>query len=847
MDTFRERLGREVLVLDGAMGTMLQQAGFLAVGAPETLNLIEPDSIARIHSFYRLAGADCVTTNTFGANRSKLAHYNNADLVEQINTAAVRLARQSGAPYVLADMGPTGLILGASANSSDSAEAAEPAAVVEFDQVYEIFYQQAAALAAERPDAFLLETFTDIAELRSAVIACRDADPTLPIIASISLGQSGRMELSGTNPQAAAVILEALRVDAIGLNCSLGPEQMLPLVRQLRAATTLPVLVQPNAGMPTLAADGSTYFPAAPTDFSHFARDMHQAGVAAIGSCCGSTPEFTAAIADEVAGLFCTFDAESVQTSNSVPQLVRIASPQRALTMGAALPLRSIGERINPTGKPVLKQQLLAGSMTMVRELAAAQQAAGVDVLDINVGVAGIDEVTTLKAAVCAVAGAFPLPIAIDTTNPAALEAALKAYPGKALVNSVTGEQKSLDAVLPLVARYGAAVVVLALDEQGIPADAAGRLNIVRRVRDAARERGISDSDVLVDSLVMAAAADKDAARITLQTMQLVQRELGLATILGVSNVSHGLPNRAALNAAFLTAAAQQNLSAAIINPNDSSIADTVATINQTRGDSAADSNVAQITPQIDHSLADFTALLEAAFQPQHVPDDIPPDASEQELPPDQQLVRALVLGDSDAAPRLVDLLLHQGMSVDAVIADILTPTIQDLGARFAEGSVFLPQLMVAAEAMKAAVTCAKTHLPTTNCAEEFDQNSSMQVVFATVKGDIHSIGKDICVSLLESQGIEVCNLGVDVASSQIVAAAREASAVCLSALMTTTLPAMAESVRALRAAYPQLPIVLGGAVVTQQWADSQDAYYEEDAPALALRIVDLLQPSAAK
>jgi 5-methyltetrahydrofolate--homocysteine methyltransferase len=864
MKPFRERLGSEMLVLEGAMGTMLQKAGLLGSGAPEALNLIEPDSISRIHSFYRFAGADCAITNTFGANRIKLAHYNNADLTEEINRKAVGIARKAAAPYVLADIGPTGLIL-ESLSSTKLDDSSNTAAT--FDEVYDVFFQQAAALASAQPDAFLLETFTDIAEIRCAILACKDADPELPIIALVSFGEAGRMELSGTDPETAAVILEAAGADAIGLNCGLGPEQIEPLARAMRAASKLAIVVQPNAGMPSLSADGSTYFPGKPEDFTSFAQTMMDAGISAIGSCCGSDPEFTAAIAEEISGRECV---PSLHTDSFG---MRIASPQRSLTIGrgtaGANPLRSIGERINPTGKAELKAELQEGKMTLVRSLAAEQQAAGADILDINVGVAGIDEPSALKAAVLAVAGSFPLPIAIDTTNAQALEAALKAYPGKALVNSVTGEQRSLDAVLPLVARYGAAVVVLALDDKGIPDTAQGRLDIIRTIRDHARKQGIPDEDLLVDSLVMAAAADKDAPRITLETLRLLREELGLATLLGISNVSHGLPNRALLNAAFLTAAAAYGLDAAIVNPNDQVIAEAIKTANLDRANTVQaqrahcprlhDTSLEDACEHTAHSLhlctsgtvhfpeealVTFESLLEDALKPQH----LPPETSNTsnglitELPLKDRLANAIILGDNDGAAPLVDALIKEGLSPSNIIEDILTPAIQSLGAGFAAGEVFLPQLMVAADAMKVAVEQAKTHLA------EADHSSSgadaaHSVVFATVKGDIHSIGKDICCSLLTSQGVRVVNLGVDVPTERIVAAvqAEQASAVCLSALMTTTLPAMVESSKALQAAYPDLPVLLGGAVVTEEWAAQQGAHFEKDAPSLAARIVELL------
>jgi len=897
MKSFKEVLGHQMLVLEGAMGTMLQSSGLLSTGAPEALNLIEPDSITRIHSFYRLAGADCAITNTFGANRSKLAHYGMEDSVEEINRKGVSLARKAAVPYVLANIGPTG------------------SAGAGFDQMYDIFFEQAAALASAKPDAFLLETFTNIAEIRVAIFACKAAAPDLPIIASLSFSESGRVELSGTDPEAAAIILESLGVAAIGINCSLGPDQMEPLARELRAATNLPIVVQPNAGMPTLAADGSTVFPGTPKDFTTFAQNMMEAGISAIGSCCGSDPEFTAAIVDVTLGAECARSGEVREFG------MRIASPQQALHIGGvsaaaqteaaadaaaaaagasgkakpnrsirratnSAPLRTIGERINPTGKPALKAELQAGSMTLVRTFAAQQQAAGADILDINVGVAGIDEAAMLCSAVSAVSGAIPVPLALDTTNPEALEAALRAYPGKALVNSVTGEERSLSAVLPLVAHYGAAVVVLALDDNGIPDTAEGRLEIVRAVRDRARyQYGIPDSDLLVDSLVMAAAADKNAPQVTFDTVRLVREELGLATVLGVSNVSHGLPNRPQLNAAFLATAAGFGLDAAIVNPNEEVMAQAVSTINEHRKNIREKTLSRDARSQVAQAHIDmqaFKALLEDALKPRHIPTRAAahaqqaasdttattgaPDtaaAAQPQLPLEERLAHAIALGDIDGAPQLVDALINKGSKPTDIIEHTLTPAIQDLGNGFAEGTVFLPQLMVAADAMKAAVDRAKEYLPKPPPPEEQNpykeinteddgfkneefapkEPAQRTVVFATVKGDIHSIGKDICCSLLECQSVNVINLGVDVSTARIIKAVQEhkAGAVCLSALMTTTLPAMVDSTKALQKQYPGLPVLLGGAVVTEEWAQQQGAHFEKDAPALAARIVKLL------
>ncbi|MDR1775036.1 MAG: homocysteine S-methyltransferase family protein [Actinomycetes bacterium] len=807
-ETFQHMLGRRMLVLEGAMGTMLQTAGIDIAGAPEELNLTHADAIIDIHRRYCAAGATCAITNTFGGSRPKLDAHACGDRVGQLNASAVRLARAGGAPYVLADIGPTGLVL-------------DPLGSADFETVYAAFLEQARALASQAPDAFLLETYTDIAEARCAVLACREAAPEIPVLALVTFGVDGRMELSGTDPATAALILQAAGAAAVGMNCGLGPDQMLPLLEQMAAGCDLPLVVQPNAGLPRLDADGNTVFPGTPDDFTDFSRTAAALGVAAIGSCCGSNPDFTAAIAAVVG------NADVVaRDAGSNTGVTAVASPQQTVRIGGTEPVRLIGERINPTGKPELRESLMSGSMTVVRRFAAEQQAAGADLLDVNVGAAGIDEATVLPAAVRAATSAATLPLSIDTTDAAALEAALRRYPGRALVNSVTGEARSIQRVLPLVARYGACVVVLALDDNGIPATVEGRLDVVRRVREGARAAGIDDSRLLVDGLVMAAAADPVSPDTTLDVARRVRTELGLSTLLGVSNVSHGLPNRAALNAAFLTAAAAEGLSAAIVNPNDTVIREAVGVANQTRSRSGIDDSAPDTAAR-----AAFNALLTDALKPAapegagtHSPDQW--DA----LPAEDRLRDAITFGDTDGAPDLVDRLVADGMAPAAIIADVLTPAIRALGDGFATGEVFLPQLMVAADAMKAAVARAKSHLPAADA-----QSVAGRVVFATVKGDIHSIGKDICISLLESQSFQVTDLGVDVAAQAVLDAARDTSAdlVCLSALMTTTLPAMADTVALLHDCVPDVAVGVGGAVVTRDWATQHGALYTKDAPQL--------------
>ncbi len=791
MPDIARRLGVEVLVVDGAMGTMLQRAGIPPEQCNEQLNLTAPDVVEQIHRDYVTAGADCVTTNTFGGTRPKLAEYGLADMVGAFNAAAVRIARNSGALHVLADVGPTGLVM-------------EPLGSATFDEVYGFFAEQVAALASAGPDAILIETMTDIAEARCAVLATREACE-LPVMVTVSFGPSGRMELSGTDPATAAVILQAAGASAVGMNCGLGPEQMLPLVEQMASATSLPIIVQPNAGLPRLL-DGVTVFPGTPDELGEYAARFVDAGASVVGSCCGSTPAFTGAISD--------FAKERRVPQGRVGLAgVVLAGPRGIARLGAGLPLAIIGERINPTGKKALAQSLREGSMAVVRQYAIEQQDAGAHLLDVNVGAAGVDAVRVFPAAVSALVGLVEAPLVLDNTDPAALEPALKVYPGRALVNSVNGGEESLAAILPLVARYGAAVVVLALDDDGIPPSVEGRLAIVDRVRERAHAEGLSDSDLVVDCLVLTAASDPHAAATTLAAVREVSAGRGLATVLGVSNVSHGLPARPALNAAYLAMAVGAGIDAAIVNPSDAEAMRAVAATGVLLGRdpqaerwiarAAACAPVAGVTAS---RATDATAFLDAAATVR------------------ERLARAISHGDADGAPVLVEELIVGGMEPGAVIGDVLTPAIQRLGDGYGRGEVFLPQLIAAAEAMKAAVGRAKAHLP------EGSSPTAARVAFGTVKGDIHSIGKDICISMLESQGFDVNDLGVDVPAERFAEAARAADAVCLSALMTTTLPAMEASVKAVTVA-AGVPVFVGGAVVTAEYAASIGAGYSADAP----------------
>ncbi|MDZ4655830.1 MAG: homocysteine S-methyltransferase family protein [Coriobacteriia bacterium] len=786
MPDIDKRLGRDVLVVDGAMGTMLQRGGVPPEQCPEQLNVTGSELVEEIHRNYVLAGADCVSTNTFGGTRAKLDEYGLGDQVVELNRAGVRIAKRSGAQHVLADVGPTGRVL-------------EPLGKATFDELFTLFVEQIEALVAEKPDAILIETMTDIAEARCAVLAARSIT-TLPVLASVSFGLSGRMELSGTDPATAAVVLEAAGASAVGMNCGLGPDQMLPLVEQMAEATSLPLIVQPNAGLPTLV-DGVTVFPGTPDQLGLAAARFVELGASLVGSCCGSTPAFTGSIVDFA-------KSKPLREGRTGLSGLVLAGPRGVSRVGAGLPFAVIGERINPTGKKRLAESLREGSMAVVREFAVEQQRAGAHLLDVNVGAAGVDAVALLQQSIVTLAGITDLPLVLDNTDPVALEPALRAYPGRALINSVNGGEESMSTILPLARRYGAAVVVLALDDDGIPSTAEGRLAVVDRIRTRAHAFGLRDHDLIVDCLTLTAATDPHAAATTLDALRTVSRDWGLATVLGVSNVSHGLPGRPQLNAAFLAMAAGNGLHAAIINPSDAAAMSAVAAVDALLGhDTQAERWIART------EVEDSRRGVSEGGAPR------PTSDSAAEL-----LAAAVDRGDADSAPTLVDALVSGGMGPQAVIAGVLTPAIQRLGDAYGRGEVFLPQLIAAADAMKAAVERAKSYLPEGSATHEG------RVVFGTVKGDIHSIGKDICVSMLESQGFIVHDLGADVAPERFVEAAAEADAVCLSALMTTTLAAMERTVAELSEAVG-IPVFVGGAVVTADYASSIGAGYSLDAP----------------
>jgi 5-methyltetrahydrofolate--homocysteine methyltransferase len=811
MPDIQLRFDKDIIIMDGAMGTMLQREGILSDECGMILNVLEPDLITAIHERYKLAGAQALTTNSFGGTRAKLAKYGLEDRVEELNRAAVRLAKAAQPEHVFANIGPCGLVL-------------EPLGAATFDEVFDQYAEQIRALASEAPDALLIETMADIADARCALLAARSVCD-LPVLVSCTFDATGHMELSGTSPEAAATILEAGGASAVGMNCGLGPAQLLPLIERMAQATTLPLIMQPNAGMPRLDDSGTTSYTGTADDFADVAFALRRAGVQFIGSCCGSTPAFTSAIYATVGGL----DVSLGGRATPPPGGVVLASPLTTVTLGPAWPTQIIGERINPTGKPELADELERGSLSLVRSFGEAQVGAGAALIDVNVGAPMVDATVALPAAVLALEGFISAPLVLDTTDYDALERALRLYPGRALINSVNGDAASFERVFPLAKTYGAAIIVLTLDELGVPPTVDGRLAIAERVRQAAHRFGLRDEDLVFDVLTMAAASDPAAPDTTLEGVRRLS-EQGLATVLGVSNVSHGLPERPALNASFVSAAIAAGLCAAIANPNDPVMSESVRVANARAGATSFEDAHREWQTVFEGVLLRVSNPTTATENEASTPGDATASPTAASL-----LKRAILRGDRDATPALVDAVIAEGLAASHVVDALLTPTLEELGDAFARGEAFLPQMMLAAGAMKVAVARIKEHLPETSEADR-----AGKVVFCTVKGDVHSIGKDICVALLESQGFEVFDLGVDVDASEIIEVARtnDVNAICLSALMTTTLPHMKATVERI---YQELPafagsagkvVAVGGAVVTERWATSINAAWAPDATA---------------
>ena len=784
---------KRFVLLDGGMGTQLQTRGLQPGQKPELAALEMPDTLTAIHADYARAGADILLANTFGANAKKLAGC--ACTVEQVVSASIACARSAAAEtgaLVALDIGPLGELL-------------VPAGTLRFEDAYAEFAQVICAGAAAGADLVFLETMTDLYELKAAILAAKE-NCALPVFTSMSFESRGRT-FTGCTVESYAVTAAGLGADAVGINCSLGPKEILPFAQRLCRSVPagVPVFVKPNAGLPN--PDGSYNLNAA--EFAAEMKAYASIGVSMVGGCCGTTPAFIAKLRETFAPLV---PADKIPIRRSC-----LCTPVRFVEVDG---ITVVGERINPTGKKRLQQALRDGDSAYPCAQAVAQAEAGAQVLDVNAGLPGIDEAATLEQLVKDLQAITDLPLQLDSSNPEALSRALRIYNGKPIVNSVNGEQKTLDTILPLCKKYGAAVVGLALDEHGIPADAEGRFAIAKRIAAAANAAGIPNEDIYIDCLTLTASAQQEGAVQTLEALTRCKKELGVRTVLGVSNISFGLPCRGYLNTTFLTMAMAAGLDLAIMNPNTPEMMAAVRAYRvltsqdkQSSDYVAAYADVQIQTTQTSKSAATVAEVGAAA-------------------PGGDALFEAVRRGLKAEARAAADAALTMREPLDVVNTSLI-PALDAVGDGFEKGTVFLPQLLQAATAAQAAFESIKAKIAASGQA----QGSKGKIVIATVKGDVHDIGKNIVRVILENYGYDVLDLGRDVAPERVVEAVRQTGAklVGLSALMTTTVPNMQATIEALHAAGLDCKVMVGGAVLTPDYARDIGAdYYCKDAKASA-------------
>ena len=793
--------GRRHLLFDGAMGTMLQAAGLEAGALPELLCLADPEAVTAIHRAYVEAGSEAVTTNTFGANRLKLATEGAQEGVEAVFSAAVACARAAGARYVAADIGPIGALL-------------RPLGTMSFDEAYDLFAEQARAAAAAGADLVVIETMTDLLEVKAAVLAVKE-QTSLPIFATMTFEADGRTFL-GTGPEVAAVTLDALGADVLGINCSLGPDELAPLVRRMLAATERALMVQANAGLPHVECGHTVYDIHAP-EYARSAAAMIEAGVAVIGGCCGTDPDYIRLLK----GLI----ANRVPARRHVPGALRVTSAQALVELPAdGHAIAVIGERINPTGKRRLKEALRDGNMDYLVSQGISQQEQGADILDVNVGLPEIDEVTVLAEAAEQLSASTALPLQIDSTNARAVERAVRRYAGVPIINSVSGKRAVMDEIFPIAAHYGANVIGLALDEDGIPETAEGRFAVAEKIVAEAARWGIDRSRILIDCLVMTASTNQEQAEEILRAVTMCKERLGVKCALGVSNVSFGLPARELLNATFLSAALGAGLDAPIMNPGSERYMDAVRAYRVINGEDAGSTAFIERFGTWTDPYKAPTGGAGATGAAGTAP--TPAATSGEEAGSADPIRRLIISGRKGEVASLTEELLQSEDPMD-LINERLIPALDEVGQRFDRGEFFLPQLMASAEAARAGFDTIKRLMPAGDLSEKGT------IALATVKGDIHDIGKNIVKMLLENYGYTVVDLGRDVDPQTVLDTVLECGIrlVGLSALMTTTVASMEETIRLLRAEAPGVKIIVGGAVLTAAYAAEIGAdYYAKDA-----------------
>ena len=783
---FKEFLKDNIVYLDGGMGTLLQERGLSAGEYPERFNITHPDIITDIHKAYFDAGSNVVLTNTFGANSLKFS----LDELDSIIKAAVNNARAATKQsiskkekFIALDIGPCGKLL-------------KPLGDLDFEEAVEVFKNTVDLGVKYGADLIFIETMSDSYETKAALLAAKE-NSNLPIIVSCAYGEDGKL-MTGASPAAMVALIEGMGADAVGANCSLGPNQLKPVILELLKYASVPVVFKPNAGLPK-SVDGKTVFDITADEFSGAVAELIKKGVRIAGGCCGTTPEYIKLLYEKI--------KDTTPLPIEPKHKTVVSSYAKAVELGTQPVL--IGERINPTGKKRFKQALFDNDIDYILSEGINQQEKGAHILDVNVGLPGLDEKTVLKTAVTELQAVVDLPLQIDTADIDAMETALRRYNGKAMVNSVNGKKESMKAVFPLVKKYGGVVVALTLDENGIPQTAKGRVQIAKKILSTAKEYGIDKKDIVFDTLAMAVSADSNAAKATLEAIRIIKNELGCNTSLGISNVSFGLPNRDMLNSTFFALALENGLSAAIMNPYSNEMLKTYFSYRALAG--------------TDKDFTDYIIVAEdfsqTALKEQNTAGKTQPEGQ-------SDLKYAIIKGFKDKAAAYTKELINKTAPLDIVNNEII-PALNTVGIGFENKTVFLPGLLMSAEAAKSAFEVIKTSLSADNRA------SKDIFVIATVHGDIHDIGKNIVKLILQNYGFNVVDLGKDVPPEVIVKKVKELHAplVGLSALMTTTVPAMEETIRQLRAEAPWCKIVVGGAVLTRDYAEKIGAdKYAKDA-----------------
>lgn len=804
----RDEFGKRMLFFDGGMGSLLQEKGLKQGELPETWNLKKPEELIRIHREYLEAGADIVLANTFGANRFK---YDNLDEIIAAGIANAKTAvRESGKKaYVALDMGPTGKLL-------------KPMGTLDFEEAVSVYAEVVRAGEKAGADLILIETMSDTYELKAAVLAAKE-NSSLPVMATVVFDEGHKL-LTGASPENVVALLEGLRVDALGINCGLGPKQMKPIFERLAQFASVPLIIMPNAGLPRVE-NGRTVYDVDPAEFAEDMAEIIAMGAWFAGGCCGTTPAHIRALTEKC--------RDFVPKALTKKDDTIVTSYSKAVLLGGKPAI--IGERINPTGKSKFKQALRDNNMEYILEEGVKQADAGADILDVNVGLPEIDEVAMMKQTVYELQGILPLPLQIDTTNAEAMEAAMRIYNGKPMINSVNGKEEVMKEIFPLVRKYGGVVVGLTLDEAGIPTTAEGRLAIAEKIYCTAESYGIERKNIVIDALTMTMSTDDTSAGTTLEVVKKI-KEQGGRTVLGVSNISFGLPHREILNAAFFSMAMSVGLSAGIINPNVASMRQAYDTYCVLGGfDSqcmnyiekyAALQTVTTLAPAGAAGTANGTAGGNGAAGSSTGAGAAGGNGTAGSMP---ALQNAIVKGLKEQAYRGTKEALASGRDTMDVINGELIPALDVVGQAFEKGTMFLPQLLMSAEAAKAGFTAIKEYVESTGTRQE----KKGTVVIATVKGDIHDIGKNIVKVLLENYGFDVIDLGKDVPPEAVVEAVQQSGArlVGLSALMTTTVASMEETIKQLREKVPGCKVMVGGAVLTPEYADMIGAdYYAKDA-----------------